>query len=51
MAKEKNSGGTRVLPVAMLNGAAYFVDFWLRQFRETMNPGNYVDFDSGTRSW
>ena len=36
----------RVLPVARLNDAAYFIDLRLRQFRETMNPGSYVDFDS-----
>ena len=39
-------GGPHSLPVARLNGTAYFVDLRLRQFRETMNPGNYVDFDS-----
>ena len=46
MAKENNSCGSRVLPVARLNGSAYFIDLRLRQFRETMNPGSYVDFDS-----
>jgi len=35
-----------VLPVVRLGGVAYFVDLSLRQFRETMNPRNYVDFDS-----
>ena len=45
MAKEKNTCGIRVLPVARLHGGAYFVDLRLRQFRKTMNPGNYVDFD------
>jgi len=35
-----------VLPVVRLGGMAYFVDLSLRQFRETMNPRNYVDFDS-----
>ena len=46
MAKENNCGGMRVLPVARLNGGAYIVDLRLRQFRQTMNPGSYVDFDS-----
>ena len=46
MAKENNRYGTRVLPVARLNEAAYFIDLRQRQFRETMNPGSYVDFDS-----
>ena len=46
MANEKNRCGTRVLPVARLDDAGYFIDLRLRQFRETMNPGSYVDFDS-----
>ena len=29
-----------------LNDAACFIDLRLRQFRETTNPGRYVDFDS-----
>lgn len=35
-----------VLPVVPLEGKAYFIDLSGRQFRETMNPRNYVDFDS-----
>ena len=38
--------GPRVLPIVRLADTAYFVDLRLRQFRETMNPHNYVDFDS-----
>ncbi|MBN1346702.1 MAG: hypothetical protein JXQ73_28685 [Phycisphaerae bacterium] len=40
-----------MLPVVRLDGTAWFVDLRLRQFRETMNPHNYVDFDTvkGTR--
>ena len=37
---------SQVLPVVRLADTAYFVDLRLRQFRETMNPHNYVDFDS-----
>jgi len=40
------STGPCVLPVISRNGAAYFIDLQLRQFRLTMNPGGYVDFDS-----
>jgi hypothetical protein len=36
----------RCLPVVMLDGTAWFVDLRLRQFRETTNPHNYVDFDT-----
>jgi hypothetical protein len=44
---ETNGGtSTHVLPIVRLHGAAYFVDLEQRQFKETMNPGNYVDFDS-----
>ena len=45
----KINDGTRrraVLPVVRLEGTAYFIDLSQRQFRETMNQGDYVDFDS-----
>ena len=35
-----------VPPTIRLNGKAYIIDLSLRQFRETMNPGHRVDFDS-----
>ncbi len=35
-----------VLPTVRLGGRAYIIDLRLRLFRETMEPGNYVDFDS-----
>jgi hypothetical protein len=47
MKPETREGQTvRVLPVVRLAGNAYFVDLEYRHFKETMNPGNYVDFDS-----
>lgn len=42
---EKRSS-PRVIPNVLLDGTAYFVDLGQRQFRETMNPASYVDFDS-----
>ena len=36
----------QVLPVVSLGGTAYLVDLGQRQFRETMNPSSYVDFDT-----
>ena len=45
----KIAEGTRkplVLPVVRLEGTPYFIDLAQRHFRETMNPTNYVDFDS-----
>jgi hypothetical protein len=36
----------RALPVVRLRGNAYFVDLEQRQFRETMNPRSFEDFDS-----
>ena len=53
----RKSAGERkkaiVLPVVRLENTAYFIDLSLRHFRETMNPRNYVDFDSvkGERLW
>ena len=44
--KDRERRGTSVLPVVRLNGGAYFIDLGYRQFREVMNPGSYVDFDS-----
>ena len=47
MGIEQNKGdGPWVLPIARLVDSPYFIDLRLRQFRETMNPGSYVDFDS-----
>ena len=35
-----------VLPEVRLDGGTFVVDLRLRQFRQTMNPGGYVDFES-----
>ena len=40
------TGMKPVLPTISIGGKGYFVDLEARLFRETMNPGNYVDFDS-----
>ena len=34
------------MPVIRLAGTAYFIDLSHRHFKETMNPGIRVDFDS-----
>ena len=34
------------LPTVLLGGKGYFIDLEARLFRETVNPGRYVDFDS-----
>jgi hypothetical protein len=34
------------LPTILLGGKGYFIDLEARLFRETMDPGCYVDFDS-----
>ena len=34
------------LPTILLGGRGYFIDLEERLFRETMDPGRYVDFDS-----
>ena len=34
------------LPTILLGGKGYFIDLEARLFRETMDPGSYVDFDS-----
>ena len=36
----------QVLPTIVLGGKGYFIDLQARLFKETMNPRNYVDFDS-----
>ena len=36
----------RRLPVFNWQGVDFFVDERLRQFRETKNPHNFIDFDS-----
>ena len=36
----------RALPTILLGGKGYFIDLEARLFRETMDPGRYVDFDS-----
>jgi ribosomal protein S27AE len=38
--------GRPALPTILLDGRGYFVDLEARLFRETMDPGRYVDFDS-----
>ena len=34
------------LPTILLGGKGYVIDLEARLFRETMDPGRYVDFDS-----
>ena len=34
------------LPTVLLGGKGYFIDLEARLFRETMDPGRYIDFDS-----
>lgn len=36
----------RALPTILLAGKGYYIDLEARLFRETMDPGRYVDFDS-----
>ena len=36
----------RALPTILLGGKGYFIDLEARLFRETMDPGQYIDFDS-----
>ena len=36
----------QVLPTVRLQGTAYFVDLARRQFRDTMNIQQHIDFDS-----
>ena len=44
--------GTRpTLPTMLLVGKGYFIDLEARLFRETMDPGRYVDFDSVKGKW
>ena len=45
MTQAGEAGRSQVLPT-VLGSRAYFIDLGLRLFRETMEPGKYVDFDS-----
>lgn len=38
------------IPTTLLGGKAYVIDLEARLFRETMDPGRYVDFDSAKGS-
>ena len=40
------TGMKPALPTVLLGGKGYFIDLEARLFRETMDPGRYVDFDS-----
>lgn len=40
----------RALPTILLGGKGYFIDLEARLFRETMDPGRYIDFDSAKGS-
>ena len=44
--KRKEADGPGVLPVIQHGPTQYFTDLRLRQFRNTENPHDYVDFDS-----
>jgi hypothetical protein len=43
---QKNETRPGRLPIVNWQGADYFVDRRLRQFREVRNPHHFVDFDS-----
>ena len=40
------TGMKPMLPTISIGGQGYFIDLESRLFRETMDPGRYVDFDS-----
>ena len=40
------TGMKPALPTILLSGKGYFIDLEARLFRETMDPGRYIDFDS-----
>ena len=42
----RSNNGSRPLPVLQVKSTGYYVDLGNRQFRETMNPENRVEFDS-----
>ena len=42
----RTTQGRPALPTILLGGKGYFIDLEARLFRETMDPGRYVDFDS-----
>ena len=46
MTKVSSTQGRPALPTILLGAKGYFVDLEARLFRETMDPGRYVDFDS-----
>ena len=45
------TGMKPALPTIVLGGKGYFIDLEKRLFRETMDPGRYVDFDSVKGKW
>jgi hypothetical protein len=42
----RSTRGRPSLLTVLLDGKGYFIDLEARLFRETMDPGRYVDFDS-----
>ena len=42
----RTAGSRQSLPTISLGRKGYFIDLQSRLFRETMDPGRYVDFDS-----
>jgi hypothetical protein len=46
----RSAQGRPSLPTILLGGKGYFIDLEARSFRETMDPGRYVDFDSAKGS-
>jgi hypothetical protein len=42
----KNSSGPRVLPIAKIGEAYYFVDERVRQLRNVVRPDDFVDFET-----
>ena len=46
MTNVRSTQGRPALPTILLGGKGYFIDLEARLFRETMDPGCYIDFDS-----
>ena len=46
MTNVRSIQGRRELPTILLGGKGYVIDLEAWLFRETMDPGRYVDFDS-----
>lgn len=45
------TGMRPALPTILVGGKGYFIDLEARLFRETMDPGCYIDFDSVKGKW